>query len=82
MMHTLDFGGYSAYIFGAYAAFFLVFALQALGLRLQSRRVRNTIKQGRVGKGAIAPCPPIAKKSIVKKSIVKASKELEKNETP
>lgn len=44
-MNASNFGGYAAYIIGAYGVFVFVFALQAVGVGLQSRRIRKHLKK-------------------------------------
>ncbi len=44
-MDASIFGGYGAYILGAYSVFLAVFSLNALGLRMQSRRIYKHLKK-------------------------------------
>jgi hypothetical protein len=45
MMQAFSFGGYTAYIAGAYGVFLFVFILGALSVGWQSRRVRSQLRK-------------------------------------
>lgn len=44
-MESSIFGGYGAYILGAYSIFIVVFGLHVIGLRMQSRRIYKHLKK-------------------------------------